>query len=97
MRDHLGDKRIRDGQRYSDRRAGARNRLDGQRVTDVVLPQPAIRDGNRHAQQALVGSCVNHIGREFTRFVDAGGALRDNLAGESFDILLEGFLFDREL
>ena len=93
MRDHLGDERVGHRQRHRHRRAGACDGLDRQGVADVVLAEAAVHGRNGHAQQALVGRGVDHVGWKLTRLVDAGGALRDNLAGELRDLLLESFLF----
>jgi len=67
--------------------------LDGQNVADVVLAEAAPRGRNGDAEQSPERRGVHHVGRKFTRLVDAGRPLHDNLARELLDLLLEGFLF----
>jgi hypothetical protein len=48
------------------------------------------------AEQPLPRRRVHHVGRKLARLVDAGSALRDDLARELLDLLLERFLFGGE-
>ena len=91
MRDHLGDERVGDRQRHRDRGARARDRLDRQRVADVVAARrrPTLRNGD--AEQALPRRRVHHVERKLARLVDGRRALRDTLARELLDGRLEGF------
>ena len=96
VRDHFGHQRVGHRQRHRDGRAGPRDRFDRQRVADVVPAEaaPGLRD--RDAEQPLPRRRVHHVGGKLARLVDAGRALRDDLARELLDLLLEGFLFGCE-
>lgn len=97
MGDDLADERIADRQRDGDGGARLGDRLDGERIADVVAPRAAPRLRNGDAEQPLARGRVHHVGRELAGLVDARGALHDNLAREPFDLLFERFLFGREL
>ena len=93
MSDDLGDERIGHRQRHRDGRAAFGDRLDRQRVAQIIAAGTAPRDRNGDAEQPVLRRGVHDVGRVFAALVDRGGARRDDVARECFDGRLEGALF----
>ena len=96
MRDELGDERIGHRQRDGDGRAGRRDRLEGERVAQVIAPGSAPSPGNRDAKEPLWCRGAHHVGGKLARLVDGGSPRRYDLARELLDRFLEGLLFRSE-
>jgi hypothetical protein len=81
---------------HRNHRAGAGQRLHGQRVTDVIEAgaPPFLR--NRHSHQTERGGFADQIARKRARLVDLRRARGDAIGGELFDALPVALLIGSE-
>ena len=91
--DELGDERVGHDERHGHRRARPRDRLDGERVADVVAAGAAPGRRNRHASRPWRGRRANHIERELAGLVDAARPAAPRPRARTARSILEGALF----
>ena len=95
--DQFGDKGIRDGQRRGHRGARPADRLDGERVAQIVAAGSPPGCGYGQAQQAESRGGANDVGRKLAGRIDGGRARRHDLPRKSRDIVPERSLLRRQI